>query len=82
VSQVSAEEILKKKIIQKAWEDPSFKAKLLSEPKAALKEAFGIDVPDTINLKAVEETTNSFYLVIPANPSNASFGISSANATW
>jgi hypothetical protein len=79
---VSAEEILKNQIIQKAWEDPSFKAKLLSEPKAALKEAFGIDVPDTINLKAIEETADSFYLVIPANPSDASFGISSANDLW
>jgi hypothetical protein len=79
---MSAEEILKNQIIQKAWEDPSFKAKLLSEPKAALKEAFGIDVPDTINLKAIEETADSFYLVIPANPSNTSFGISSANDYW
>jgi hypothetical protein len=79
---MSAEEILKNQIIQKAWEDPSFKAKLLREPKAALKEAFGIDVPDNIKLKAIEETADSFYLIIPATPSDTSFGISSVNETW
>lgn len=59
---------LKVQIIKKAWEDPAFKQLLLSDPKAALKQGFGIDVPDEIELKVVEETPTSLALVIPPNP--------------
>ncbi|MCL6601698.1 MAG: NHLP leader peptide family RiPP precursor [Paenibacillus sp.] len=61
---------LTNQVIQKAWEDPSFKQRLLSDPKAALKEALGIIIPDTVSLKAVEEGSNEFYLVIPPSPSS------------
>lgn len=59
---------LKVQIIKKAWEDPAFKELLLSDPKAALKQAFGIDVPAGIELKVVEETPTSFALVLPPSP--------------
>ncbi|KGE19228.1 NHLP leader peptide family RiPP precursor [Paenibacillus wynnii] len=62
--------ILTNQVIQKAWEDPSFKQRLLTDPKSALKEALGIIIPDSITLKAVEEGSNEFYLVIPPSPSS------------
>ncbi|WP_249896916.1 NHLP leader peptide family RiPP precursor [Paenibacillus sp. PK3_47] len=65
-----SEAILKNQVIQKAWEDPSFKQKLLADPKAALFEALGIQLPDNITLKTVEEGSNEFYLVIPPSPSS------------
>ncbi|MEK5235029.1 NHLP leader peptide family RiPP precursor [Paenibacillus sp. FSL L8-0470] len=65
-----SEAILRNQVIQKAWEDPSFKQKLLTDPKAALKEALGINLPDHITLKTVEEGSNEFYLVIPPSPSS------------
>ncbi|MBD2861079.1 NHLP leader peptide family RiPP precursor [Paenibacillus oceani] len=68
---MSSEELLKKQIIEKAWEDASFKQRLLSDPKAALREAFGVNVPDHIELKAVEESPTEFYVVIPPNPSES-----------
>ncbi|WP_438494220.1 NHLP leader peptide family RiPP precursor [Paenibacillus sp. IHBB 3054] len=67
---ILSEAILRNQVIQKAWEDPSFKQKLLSDPKAALKEALGINLPDHITLKTVEEGSNEFYLVIPPSPSS------------
>ncbi|KUP21615.1 NHLP leader peptide family RiPP precursor [Paenibacillus sp. DMB5] len=65
-----SEAIFKNQVIQKAWEDPGFKAKLLTDPKEALREALGINLPDHITLKTVEEGSNEFYLVIPPNPSS------------
>jgi hypothetical protein len=79
---VSAEEILKTKIIEKAWEDAAFKKQLLADPKSAIQEAFGIAIPDSIELKALEETTNQFYLVIPPNPSEVLDGTTGAVAMW
>lgn len=65
-----SEAILKNQVIQKAWEDPSFKQRLLTDPKAALKEALGITLPDNITLKTVEEGSGEFYLVIPPSPAS------------
>lgn len=61
--------LIQNQVIQKAWENPEFRTLLLSDPKAALREAFGIDLPDHIRLTAVEESTDEFYLVIPPHPS-------------
>ncbi|MHA6532867.1 NHLP leader peptide family RiPP precursor [Paenibacillus sp. BAC0078] len=65
-----SEAILRNQVIQKAWEDPGFKQRLLTDPKAALKEALGINLPDHITLKTVEEGSNEFYLVIPPSPAS------------
>lgn len=61
---------LKVKIIQKAWQDPEFKARLLADPRSALQESLGIAIPEGIQLQAVEETPSSYYLVIPPNPAD------------
>lgn len=80
---MSAEELLKKQIIEKAWADPEFKQKLLSDPKSAIQDAFGVKIPDGIRLKAVEESENEFYLVIPPNPVDTfDDGDTSENAAW
>lgn len=67
---MASEALLQTQVIEKAWQDPSFKAKLLSNPKAAIQEALGVIIPDHIQLKAVEENSNEFYLVIPPEPSS------------
>ncbi len=67
---VSNEQNLKDQIIEKAWTDAEFKSKLLADPKSAIKDAFGVDIPEDINLNVVEETADSYYLVIPQNPAD------------
>lgn len=62
---------LQSQIIQKAWQDPSFKSKLITDPKAAIQEFFGITLPESINVKTVEENENEFFIVLPPNPSKA-----------
>ncbi|MBP2000715.1 hypothetical protein J2Z69_001746 [Paenibacillus shirakamiensis] len=65
---MTTEAILHNQVIQKAWQDPSFKAKLVSNPKAAIQEALGVSLPDHINIQTVQETPDQFFLVLPANP--------------
>ncbi|OAS16728.1 NHLP leader peptide family RiPP precursor [Paenibacillus oryzisoli] len=59
---------LKEKIIKKAWEDADFKARLLADPRSALKQDFGIDVPEGIELSVLAETPAHYALVIPPQP--------------
>ncbi|CAM4014843.1 NHLP leader peptide family RiPP precursor [Paenibacillus alkaliterrae] len=79
---MTAEQTLKDQIIQKAWEDAEFKKKLLANPKAAVKEELGIDVPDTIEIEAVEETANKYYLVIPQKPAEVTIENNVEGAMW
>ncbi len=60
----------REKIIAKAWKDPTFKKKLLTNSREALKE-MGVNLPPNVNVKVVEDTNNSYTFVLPASPANA-----------
>jgi len=53
-------------LIRRADADPPFRRLLLSHPRAALQEAFGIEVPDQVTLQVVEESADHVYIVLPA----------------
>ena len=55
------------KVVARAWDDASFKAKLKSDPHSALAE-HGIEVPVGLTVKVVEDTKDSRHLVLPAAP--------------
>jgi hypothetical protein len=73
---------LKVQINKKAWAEPAFKKSLLSEPKKAIKEAFGVEIPMEIELKVVKESPSRFYLILPPNPEDVADGESSPNTVW
>lgn len=55
-------------IIAKAWSDPAFKAKLLTDPHAALEE-LGIAVAAGKTVTVVENADRHVHLVLPPKPS-------------
>ncbi len=57
------------KAIARAWRDSAYKAKLLSDPHAALAEA-GVEVPEGTNIKVVENSSDTHHLVLPTAPAN------------
>lgn len=70
---MTTEQQLREQIIEKAWTDADFKQQLLADPKAAIQSAFGIEIPANYTLQVLEETADSYYLVLPQNPAaNAS----------
>ena len=54
-------------IIAKAWSDPAFKAKVLADPHAALKE-LGVAVAAGKTVKVVENADRHLHLVLPPKP--------------
>jgi len=56
---------LEEKLIAKAMKDETFRKNLLENPKTAIEEETGIKLPESINLKVVEENPSNFYLVLP-----------------
>ncbi|MEM1360808.1 MAG: NHLP leader peptide family RiPP precursor [Pseudomonadota bacterium] len=56
------------KVIAHAWSDPDFKAKLLSDPEAALTEN-GYTTPENKTLKVIEDSDDTVHFVLPKAPS-------------
>jgi hypothetical protein len=56
------------KVIKKAWNDPSFKSRLLSNPKDAVADAVGLDVPAMLKLRIHEDTPRVRNVILPVNP--------------
>ena len=50
------------------WKDEALKARFMADPKAVLAE-HGMDVPDGMDVKVVENADNCVHLTIPAPPS-------------
>ena len=47
---------------------PSYRAALLKNPKAVLEGQLGSKIPDSIRVKAVEETADTMYVIVPFVP--------------
>ena len=55
------------KIIAKAWLDEGFKARLLSDPMATLKEE-GVEIPPGVEVRIAVDTDNVRHLLLPMKP--------------
>lgn len=55
-------------MIGQAWKSDAYKQELLNNPKATVGKEFGMQVPDSVNVQILEETSSSLYFVLPMNP--------------
>ena len=55
------------KIVAQAWADETYKARLLAEPAAVLREE-GLEVPADKAIRIVENTDAQVHLILPALP--------------
>lgn len=56
---------IERQIIAQALIDPAFRDRLMADPKAVMAEK-GLEIPDDIQINVVKETSNTYYLVLPA----------------
>jgi hypothetical protein len=54
-------------VVAKAWADDKFKQRLLKDPAGVLKE-HGMELPQGVAVRAVENTAGVHHLVLPAKP--------------
>ena len=57
---------MERRLVQRSLEDESFRQRLLSDPKAAVEEELGRRLPEDVQVRALEETTDTIYLVLPS----------------
>ena len=63
---------IEEQVLAKAEEDGEFRARLLEDPKAAIKEASGISVPGSVSIHVLEDNATDYHLVLPPAGRNLS----------
>ena len=52
-------------LLGKAAEDAEFRARLVADPKAALTDEFGVELPDNFAISVHEDSSTHVNLVLP-----------------
>ena len=64
-SALKTSEEMHRQLVTRACEDVDFRAQLVADPNAAIKQEFGIDVPEYINIQVHESDGNVLHLAVP-----------------
>ena len=54
-------------LFAECWKDDALKARFMADPKAVLAE-HGMDVPDGVDVKVVENADDCVHITLPAPP--------------
>jgi Nitrile hydratase, alpha chain len=57
---------MERRLIQRSLEDEEFRQSLLDDPKGTMEHELGSRLPDSIEVRAVEESADTIYLVLPS----------------
>ena len=52
-------------LVQRSLEDENFKQRLLDDPKGTLEQELGSPLPEGVEVRVVQESQQSIYLVLP-----------------
>jgi hypothetical protein len=56
---------MERRLIARSLQDDAFRQRLLEDPKAAVEQELGTQLPEDVRVVAVEETSETIYLVLP-----------------
>jgi hypothetical protein len=57
---------VERRLVQRSLQDESLRQALLADPRAALEQALGTRLPAEVQVRAVEETADTIFLVLPS----------------
>jgi hypothetical protein len=57
---------VERRLVQKSLQDEEFRQRLLDDPKGTLEQELGRGLPEGVQVRAVEETADTIYLVLPS----------------
>jgi hypothetical protein len=65
------------RLLKRALADPAFRARLVENPREAVAEELGVDLPPELEVVVVEETPDRIAIVLPVD-----FGGLGPDAVW
>ncbi|MCY3547407.1 MAG: NHLP leader peptide family RiPP precursor [Gemmatimonadetes bacterium] len=67
-SVIQASNEMQHQLISRATEDAEFRARLVDDPNNAIKQEFGIDVPDHARIQVHESDMSVLHIALPISP--------------
>ena len=64
---MQTENEMRARVVEMAAADGDFRAQLMADPKAALRDALGVGIPESFRVEVHEEGANVAHLVIPSD---------------
>ena len=55
-----------RRLVQRSLEDEDFRQRLLDDPKGTIEQELGSRLPESIEVRALEESAQTIYLVLPS----------------
>jgi len=68
MSEGSSRAEMERRLVQRSIEEESFRQRLIEDPKGAVEQELGTRLPEDVRVVAVEETSDTIYLVLPSTP--------------
>jgi Nitrile hydratase, alpha chain len=57
---------VERRLIDRSLQDETFRQRLLDDPKGTMEKELGSRLPEGVEVRAVEETADTVYLVLPS----------------
>ena len=57
---------VERRLVERSLQDDAFRQRLLEDPRAAMEQELGVRLPEEVRVRAVEETADTIYLVLPS----------------
>jgi Nitrile hydratase, alpha chain len=57
---------MQRRLIERSLQDDAFRQRLLEDTRAAMEQELGVRLPEAVRVRAVEETADTIYLVLPS----------------
>ena len=74
---------MRTRILDKAAENADFRARLMTDPKGAITQELGIQIPDSLSVEIHEESHGEAHLVLPPNSRLSESDMAAvAGGTW
>ena len=65
---------MERRLINRSLQDETFRQRLLDEPKAAVEQELGRRLPESIEVRVVQESQDTIYLVLPSRGASVAQG--------
>ena len=57
---------VERRLVERSLQDEEFRQRLLDDPKGTLEQELGRGLPEGVQVRVVEESANTIYLVLPS----------------
>jgi hypothetical protein len=63
-----------RRLVQRSLQDEDFRQRLLDDPKGTIEQELGSRLPESIEVRALEESAQTIYLVLPVRSADLQTG--------